>query len=354
MKIALLADASHTNIQRWCEGLQNNGVDLHLLSFTPQNSMVQQTYPLPLPGLPGKVNYFTAVLYVKRLLREIQPDILMSYYVTGYGTLGTLTGFHPLVMITAGSDVLIAPRSPLMRRILRSTLKRGDLVAAFAPHMAQAVRQLGVPDEKIFTLPQGIFAEPFIAHRSPQPKTGDPLKIISTRSLRPIYNLDLLIRATSYLAQSGVPFEITIASKGGLENELKSLAQSLDVAQYITFAGFVPNHELPELLALHNTYLSLTPSDGVSASLLEAMAVGLVPLVVDHPANRYWITPGENGILLDMLTPEAAARALLNVSTNLALRQRAWTHNVKIVTERGDMQRNIARYVKRISELIAR
>ena len=352
MKLALLADASHTNIQRWCDGLQNNGVDVHLLSFTPQNTIVEQTYPLPLPGLPGKINYFTAVPYVRCILRELQPDLLISYYATGYGTLGALTGFHPWVVVTAGSDILIAPRNPIMRRILRSSLKRADLVTAFAPHMAQAAQQLGVSEEKSFTLPQGIFAETFAAHRSPEPKTDDSLKIICTRSLYPIYNIDLLIRAASHLAKSGIPFEMTIAGRGYLEDELKRLAQELGVEQYINFAGFVPNTELPSLLAQHNTYISLTPSDGVSASLLEAMAVGLMPMLVDHPANHYWITRGKMVFCSESLAPEAVADTLCAVRDDLALRLRAWEINIAIIHERGDMNRNMKRFVERFYQLI--
>jgi glycosyltransferase involved in cell wall biosynthesis len=350
MKLALLGDASHTNIQRWCEGLQHHGVDLHVISFTPGDTTWEQLYPLPLRWQLGTLNYFAAAPHVRRLLREIRPDLLLAYFVTGYGLLGALTQFHPLVLLTSGSDILL-PRSPVMRRIQRFTLKRGDLVTAWAPHMAAAAERLGVPQTKLFVLARGIPVQAFAAHRSPPPQRGDVLKMVSTRALRPIYRLDVLIRAVGRLRQHGVPFELTIVGRGPQLDELRALVGEIGLERQVHFSGYVRNDELPAVLARHNTYVSLSPSDGVSASLLEAMAVGLTPIVVDHPANRQWLVDGENGILLGSLTLESIADALGRASQAFDLRQAAWERNAAIVRERADMFENARRYVARFEQL---
>ena len=116
--------------------------------------------------------------------------------------------------------------------------------------------------------------------------------------------------------------------------------------------GFVPNDQLPTLLAQHNVYISLVESDGVSASLLEAMEVGLLPIVSDHLANRFWITPGINGLPLNNISPIAVASAISKAFCDLPLRQTAWEYNSKLVRERADLYHNSEIYTERFRKLV--
>src|SRR5207302_8080691 len=135
------------------------------------------TYHLPVRPLPGKLHYFAAVPYVRRLLAAIQPDVVLAYYVTGYGTLAALAGSHPLVQVTSGSDVLVAPRNPMMKLLLRYTLSRADLVTAWAPHMAEAARRLGVSHGRIVVLPRGIPYQQFAKSRALRPSENGSVAI---------------------------------------------------------------------------------------------------------------------------------------------------------------------------------
>lgn len=89
----------------------------------------------------------------------------------------------------------------------------------------------------------------------------------------------------------------------------------------------------------------MTASDGTSLSLLEAMALGAVPLVSDIGPNREWIDHGVNGALLPLNDPAEAARriaafAAMDVEALDGMRAR----NRTIVRERASMRRNIARF----------
>jgi glycosyltransferase involved in cell wall biosynthesis len=108
--------------------------------------------------------------------------------------------------------------------------------------------------------------------------------------------------------------------------------------------GFVSNDSLPRVLGRHNLYVSLIDYDGVSASLLEAMAVGLLPIVPDHRANRDWINDGENGLLLKDVSAETIAQAIVRAIHDKDLRNAAWAQNPGIVRERADLHRNAQSY----------
>lgn len=352
MKLVLLGGAHHVNIQRWAEGLSQAGAEVHILSLTPGESSAYQVHLLPVPFFLRKLRYFAAVPAVRRLIKTLQPDVVAAYYATGYGTLGTLAGRHPLVIVTAGSDILLAPRHPLLRRILRFNLARADLVTAWASHITQALRILGVPEDRIMTLPRGIPTGHFAGARRLKPLADDPLSLITTRSLKTGYKIDTLIRAAGLLRDQGIAFSLVIAGDGPERQSLEKLVADLRLEQVVRFAGFVPNDDLPALLSQQTLYVSLIPSDGVSASLLEAMVVGLCPIVPDNAANRQWIQPGENGTLLDDLSPEAIARGIRQAGTDLTLRERAWQQNPQMVSERADLYRNSQSYVERFQQLV--
>lgn len=352
LRIALLADAGHVNTQRWCEGLTRAGADVHVLSFRDGESKGWKVYPLPVPSLPGKLHYLASVPYVRRLIGRIKPQLLVCYYITGYGTLGSLTGFRPIIQVTSGSDLLLAVRNPLMKQIVRHNLSRADLVTAWAPHMAAAALVNGASAEKLMALPRGIPFRSFAAKRREKPASNGVVRIISTRSLRSDYNLNILLQAVYLLRRHGLQFTLTIAGDGPQRQELVSLAERLGLIDRVSFVGFVANDALPATLAQHDIYVALSPTDGVSASLLEAMAVGLFPIVPDHPANRLWVQHEGNGSLLDQLSAASVATAIERAGSDVSKRERAWRMNAEIIQEQADLERNCEQYLIRFRQLL--
>ena len=82
-------------------------------------------------------------------------------------------------------------------------------------------------------------------------------------------------------------------------------------------------------------------SDGMSLSLLEAMACGAFPVVSDIPANREWITHGVNGYLVQLDSPTQLAERIDKAWNQHELRLAAAAHNRALVEEHGDYQKNM-------------
>ncbi len=295
MRIVILGNANSVNVRNWQQGLAEAGAEVYLLSTHIDHPLDDHTLPLAASPLPDKLRYFAAAPAARRLIPRLHPDLVIGYFVTGYGTLATLTGFHPLVQATAGDDILLSPKKPILRRLVRLNLQRADLITVWAPHMTEAVKALGFYDEKIFTLPRGVPLELF-ADQPPAPPSPS-FRLISTRSLSSVYRIDQIIEAIRLLRDRGLDCSLTVAGTGSEQAALESLAQRLGLSENVRFTGWIPNEKLPPLLAQHDGYIAAINTDGVSASLLEAMAVGLLPIVPDNPANRNWIDPGHNGLL---------------------------------------------------------
>jgi glycosyltransferase involved in cell wall biosynthesis len=156
------------------------------------------------------------------------------------------------------------------------------------------------------------------------------------------------------LSKSGVACALTICGEGPCREQIANDIHQLGLDDSVHLIGFVPNDRLASVLCEHDLYVSLIDYDGVSASLLEAMTVGLLPLVPNHLANRDWIQNGENGILLDGLSPDAIAQQIHRAITDLPLRRRAWDDNLEIVKKRADLSLNSTKFLQAFHDLTLR
>jgi glycosyltransferase involved in cell wall biosynthesis len=345
VKVVVIGDAASINVRRWCDGLAGAGADITLVSF--EDGATRSTPVRRIPGRwpSGPARYVAAGPVVRCMIQRLAPDVVVGYYVTGYGTLATLSGFHPRVQVTAGNDVLVNPSGTVTHFVATQNLRRADLVVAFAPHMAAAARSFGVDDARVVVMPRGVPVARFrVADR---PADGDAVRVIATRALEHFYRHDVVLGALA--ATPGVL--LTVAGTGVDRDEIEALARRLDVADRTDFVGYVDNDALPDVLARHHVYVSAAPSDGVSASLLEAMAAGLVPVVVDHPANREWVRHGDNGLLFAEGSSASLAAGLNRAASDRALQDRARAANPAIVRERADLAVNMRRYLDRFAAL---
>ncbi len=88
--------------------------------------------------------------------------------------------------------------------------------------------------------------------------------------------------------------------------------------------------------------VSPTTHDGTPNTLLEAMACGCFPVAGDLEPLREWITPGENGLLVDPTQPQSLAQAILAALDDPALCARARLANLALIAARADYSRSMA------------
>lgn len=98
-------------------------------------------------------------------------------------------------------------------------------------------------------------------------------------------------------------------------------------------------------------WVSIPESDATSISLLEAMSMGCVPVVSDLPANREWITDGDNGLIVRDVNTDFFSEAMQRINAAEAAEL-----NRKIVAEKATKEANrkifIAIYDKVFADLL--
>ena len=81
-------------------------------------------------------------------------------------------------------------------------------------------------------------------------------------------------------------YTLTIYGKGGIKNDLLKHAHKKGISGRIKIERWLENYELQELLHKHSIFISTSIAEGMSNSLLEAIANDLIPVCYDIPANR--------------------------------------------------------------------
>jgi glycosyltransferase involved in cell wall biosynthesis len=176
------------------------------------------------------------------------------------------------------------------------------------------------------------------------------IHVVSARPLLPLYRVDAVLRAVALLRRRGQDVVCDIVGDGPERSSLDRLARSLRLDGAFRFHGQVAPDRAEELLARADVYVSVSESDGASVALLEAMAIGVVPVVSDIPANAAWIRDERNGVLVE-IEPTAIADGIERAAR--LDRAAVSEANRSVVREHADRDRNLGRLELRLHELVS-
>lgn len=320
--------------------------------------MAYETRPVPdgvyrlsplCDGLPrlGPFAFIIALLRFRRWVRVIEPDLVQAGPVPTGGLVAALAGFHPLLVMSWGSDVLVYPnRNPVLRWVTRFTLRRADMVLGDCQAVRDRVLALSsLSPEKIVFFPWGIDLtrfEPRSSELGLRQKLGweGCQIVISTRSFERIHGPLIFLEAMAQVMRQRSGVRALMLGDGSLRPQVETFVAEHGLQARINLAGQVPHTVLPDYFNEADLYVSTTYSDGTSISLLEAMACRLPVIVTDGHGNREWVTPGANGWLYPAGDTCALAAAILEALDNEARRRAMGGVNLAIVRERANWDTN--------------
>ena len=344
-KILFLGETYRADAITWMNGLKEFG-DFEILTWelkTNSNGInrIKRLFELT-----------KAILTIKSIVKKFNPDIVIAERTTSYGYLAALSGIKPVVIAQQGITDLWPHNSPLY--IFKKTLqdyafKKADLIHAWGNVMENHMKESNVDMSKVMVLPKGINLDYFEFK-----DTSDDTMInaIVTRALEPEYRHDLILKTFSIIKQHKIPFKLTIIGDGTELKKLKSLAKELKIENEINFAGRINNNEIPKFLQHANFYISMPITEGVSASLFEAMACGCYPIVSDLPGNRSWISQKENGILVPSENAFKLAEEIEWAFKNNEITKNAIIKNREFVEENANYKTNMKKIALTYHNLI--
>jgi glycosyltransferase involved in cell wall biosynthesis len=328
---------------------EQNGIKVYRFPFFAKNRLLIEYERVPY--LRMILYYISGFLFTLYVILKNKCDLIHVHWAIPIGLIGAWVGGllrKPIVVTIHGSDLRMAIERPgFLRKIFVYVCKNATHLNCVSEVQEKEMEQLGILSEKISIIPMGV-DEAFL-------ETGKGRKIelnkgsfiiLSNRNLLPLYNVSLLVRAIPYVLKEEPKTKFIIAGDGSEKGNLESEVEQLNVSSSVQFLGRVLHQEMPNLLGQSDIYVSTSPHDGTSVSLLEALASGAFPVVTDIPSNREWISDGDNGFLVPKENENVLAKKIVEAIRDHRLLGEAHEKNRKIVEQRAYWRENI----KKIAE----
>jgi glycosyltransferase involved in cell wall biosynthesis len=345
-KILFLGETYRADAITWINGLKEFG-HFDIITWelkTPSTNLRNR--------IGRMVEFAFALSSIKKQIRKEKPHMVIAERTTSYGFLAALTGMDIIVIAQQGRTDLWPEGSvlyPLKKAIQRYAFKKATLIHAWGPVMTVSMKASGVDMKKVMVLPKGINLNQFTMNTN---QGQDTLHAIVTRALSAEYRHNIILKAFGALHQKGIDFTLTIVGTGGEMESLKAMATNLNIAKKVFFTGRISNTDLPALLQQSNFYLSMPITEGVSASLFEAMASGCYPIVSDLPGNQSWIRHRENGQLVRIDDYNALASEIIWANNNAEIRKKAVGENRQFIEQHVDYSTNMTIIAQKYHQLI--
>ncbi|MFC2101761.1 glycosyltransferase [Bacteroidota bacterium] len=329
MRVLLLSDVNSAHTKRWATSLSQQGIDLAVFSISTPDENWTEALGISLytpgrfqpgifsSGLMVKSLFLRLVPYLKKAIRQFNPDVVHAHYATSYGLLGALVGFHPYVISVWGSDVLQFPKhSVIGKSILRFNFKRADAICSTSPIMIPEIQRY--TRKNVVVVPFGIDLQLFRPFQTATPFAPETYIIGTIKALEPEYGIDLLILTFDAVKRTHPEKQLKLLIVGGgrLENELKQLVNSIGISEDVVFQGRVPHHEVPRYYNMLDLFIALSRTESFGVSVLEAAACEKPVVVSDVGGLPEVVENGVTGLVVPDNDLMAAVLAVEEIMTN--------------------------------------
>jgi sugar transferase (PEP-CTERM/EpsH1 system associated) len=209
-----------------------------------------------------------------------------------------------------------------------------------------ATGQVGPND--VSTLPNGIDTDLFnvdvdthdIKHQIGIPG-GVPVFGIVAR-LSPEKQHNVLLDAMALLGGAAAASVLVVVGDGPIRSQLETHAVEAGIADRVFFLG--ERRDVPRLLKIFDVFVLSSRFEGLSLTLLEAMAAGLPIVATDVGGNAEVVVDGKTGLIVEQGVAGALASAMEKIGTNPNLAREMGDLGRKRVVEQYSLEAMVKGY----------
>jgi glycosyltransferase involved in cell wall biosynthesis len=193
-----------------------------------------------------------------------------------------------------------------------------DAVIAISRPIADVLIRAGVEAEKIRVIHSGIDAARFTETARESATDRDAPIIGTVAHLEARKGQRYLLEAARLLKTQGYTFKLALAGDGSLQQVLEQMAQSLGLAQEVTFLGFIS--DVPKFLAGLDIFVLPSLYEGLGVAALEAMAAGKAVIASRVGGLAELVNDSETGFLVSPGDAQELAAAMAKLIRDKHLR----------------------------------
>lgn len=354
MRLAFLSIGRHIHTERWIRWFAEQDHECHLLTVQPGVVPGVTVHDIRAGRGPKPLRYAASLREVKRLLRDLRPDLLNTHFLTGYGYWGHFSGFHPNVLTVWGDDVYTTPlESPLKKWLATRALASCDALTGDSVDILRAAVALGADPAVAYRVLWGVDFERFRPDdagdwRRSHGFADEDIVFFSPRSFtQPYYNIDVVIEACARVQADEPRARFLFSGYEGDPAPFWDLARAAGIGDRTVFLGRIPHAEFATALNAGDVLLSVPSVDATAVSLLEAMSCGRAIIVSSLASSCEWIRDGVTGRVVPPRDVKALADAMLDLAGDASLRARCGAAALEVARRQASFDGNMA-YVNAI------
>ncbi|WP_075186308.1 glycosyltransferase family 4 protein [Teredinibacter haidensis] len=284
-----------------------NRIENHTI---PNHSLYKKTYKLPI-----------FILRTISFIRNLKLDCLHSHLYSPIITMHFVSSLCGLRHVGTLHDIYMVEETPRRIHMLSIVAFLGTRFVAVSNNMLQFYRERGrFPTNSITYIPNFVnesvpSCSREITRQSLELK--DEIVVISVGRLVNLKRFDLLIKAAEIVnTTSNITFYI--AGDGPLRSELELQISNSKLKGKVILLG--ERTDVINLLNAADIFVLASDTEGMSRSILEAMASALPIIATDVGGNSDLVEPTKNGLLIPPNSSSALATALNEIMDDSALR----------------------------------
>lgn len=184
---------------------------------------------------------------------------------------------------------------------------------------------------------------------------ADPAAVVigTVGRLQTVKDQVSLVRAVAIARKRGVDgsaLRLLIAGDGPQRAEVESEIRAAGIADITWLAG--ERSDVPEVMRAIDVFALPSRAEGISNTILEAMASGLPVVATDVGGNAELVVAGQTGALVPAENPDAMAQALLRYTSDAALRQKHGASGRQRVEQNFSIDNMVTRYTQLYESLL--
>ncbi|MGB3299732.1 MAG: glycosyltransferase family 4 protein [Phormidesmis sp.] len=179
-----------------------------------------------------------------------------------------------------------------MYRLMPGYKSTREQAAAIIVGSQSTLTQVAEPyrDKCIYFPANAVDIEQFQNQRQNSAMNSGPIKLIFVGRLVPYKGADMLIEAAADLLKAS-KLTLKILGDGPQHDALAAQIKENELTDSVTLVGKVPREQLQDYLSAADVFVFPSIREFGGATVLEAMAIGLLPVVVDYGGPGEMVTP---------------------------------------------------------------
>lgn len=267
--------------------------------------------------LIGKSMDIGSIIPIMRLLKELKPDIVHTHASLSSRISAKLYGKCKIIYTRhcayPPSSFMSSSPGKLLGRLIARTFSDG--VIAISEAVKENLTDTGVPEEIITVMMNGV--EPLEKldenHKREIRKVyniGENEKTVGmVGRIEPVKGHEYFLNAAKICLDNGLKIKFLIAGSGGIETDIRKMAEELRITENVIFTGFI--NDVASVVNIIDILVNASyGTEASSLAMLEAMSLGVPVIATDFGGNPYQVENGLTGIVVPVKNPAAIAEAI--------------------------------------------